>query len=143
MTRHAAVYAAKVANHSADAHRRQSVAAIAEPLLEGLGPGEHRFQPAEFRALAMFLLEGEQKRLERALQADRFKILELEIICERELTSDNTMTLSEFARMHGVPRVTLLDWADRLKLRSLRRGNRKLFHTEDLVRFLSDHKRKG
>lgn len=129
----------KLSKEDKEARHRRAVAKVAEPLLKGMPQtGTHHFPPKEFRALAQYLFESEPTKLARALRSDRFKLLTLEFVCDRTHADLTMMTLSEFARLHRVPRVTLLDRADREALKSKAVGNRKLFYVTDLTRLLSD-----
>jgi hypothetical protein len=131
-------YAEKVAKADKEARHRRAVAKVAEPLLEGLPQtGTHHFPPVEFRALAQYLYEGEPQKLARALKKDRFKILELEFVCKRG--GGELITISDFARSHGVPRRTLHDRAAKAGLVSKTSGLRKLYETVELNALLAEH----
>jgi hypothetical protein len=121
---------------------RHAIAKVAEPLLEGLTPGKHTFQLVQFQALAAYLFGEDTDRLEKAIATDKFSIrvsktTRLDVVCDRELNTDNTVTLTGFARAHGVPRQTLADWSVRHSLRFIRVGNRKCYDPKDLSRFLT------
>jgi len=131
-------YVEKLTQTEAEARHRRAVAKVAEPLLSGLTPGVHRFPPEQFRALAQYIFESEPHKIARAVRRERFKILALEFVCDRSSTVADMMTISEFARLHRVARVTILDRADKQGLPSRAIGNKKLFYVVDLTRLLSE-----
>ena len=116
---------------------------MVEPLLDRLRAGVNNFASDEFRALVSYFLGDDIKRRDIALASDRFRLLEVEIVCERELTFRNGVTVSDFAREHGVAQQTLSDRAGKAGLRFLRIGNRKLFFPEDLASILPTKTRHG
>jgi excisionase family DNA binding protein len=111
--------------------------------------GVHRLSPIDFRAIAIYVFGADPGKLRRALRSDRFSISSAEIVssvefvCDRVLSADNTMTVSEFARLHGIARRTLADWAASLCLRHFSQGNRKRFYIADLDAFLAADRRRG
>jgi hypothetical protein len=112
--------------------RRRAAAKIAEPLLAGLKPGEHRFNAGQFRALAEYLFDGEPGRIARAVKRDHFKILALKFVCDRKLTSENTMTVMEYAKARGIPHPTVSRHVNASPLKFFRLLGKRRYHINDL-----------
>jgi hypothetical protein len=142
--RHEHAYPKRIAGHAAEMARKRLVAKIAEPLLDGLSPrGVYRFPPEQFRALAEFLLEDEPGKFEMAVARDRFRVITLEFVCDRELTLFNTMTVSEFARARGVLQRTMAYRVSKSQMRCVIFGKTKRYDIRDLEQLLENTGRKG
>lgn len=131
-------YAKRVRRHASEDKAQRRASRRVESLLDRLEPGINRFPAADFQALVAYFLGDDIRRRDQALSDDRFRILEVEIVCERKLTFRNGVTVSEFARQHSVPQQTLCDRAGKAGLRFLRIGNRKFFFPADLASLLPD-----
>jgi hypothetical protein len=130
-------YSARTVERFAQEDRRaRNVAKMAEPLLDRLKAGVNAFASEDFRALVSYFLGDDIGRRDRALAEDRFKLLEVEIVCERKLTFRNGVTVSDFARQHDIKRITLYKRVNKAGLRFLKVGNRKLYYPEDLASLL-------
>jgi len=116
---------------------------MVEPILDRLRAGTNAFGSEEFRALVTYFLGDDIRRRDLALAEDRFRLLDVEIVCERKLTFRNGVTVSDFARQHGVNQSTMWYRVDKAGLRFLKIGNKKLFFPEDLSSLLSNGKRNG
>jgi hypothetical protein len=103
-----------------------------EPMLDRLKPGANSFNAEDFRALVGYFLGDDIRRRDQAFLDDRFRILNVEIVCERELTFRNGITVSEFARQHGIGQRTLWYRVSRAGFKFLRFGSKKLYYPEDL-----------
>ncbi len=130
-------YVQRVERYASEDRRARKVAKMVEPILDRLRAGTNSFASEEFRALVSYFLGDNVKRRDRALAEDRFRLLDVEIVCERKLTFRNGVTVSEFARKHSVPQRTLWGRAAKAGFRFLRIGNRKLFFPEDLASLLA------
>lgn len=130
-------YVRKVASHAAESRRDRKARIMVEPLLDKLKPGHNQFSPEEFRALAVYFLADDRGRFERAISDDKFAILGVIIGCERKLTYRNGVTVSEFARTHGVNQSTLWYRVDKSGFAFLKIGAKKLYYPEDLASLLS------
>ena len=132
MSGEGAKYARQVERYRAEDRRARKVSQVVEPLLDRLRAGVNNFASDEFRALVSYFLGDDIKRRDIALASDRFRLLEVEIVCERELTFRNGVTVSDFAREHGIRQDTLWRRAHKAGIRSMWMGGRKLYFPEDL-----------
>ena len=108
----------------------------AAPLAASLTPGINYFEPKPYRDLVYFFLEG--TATDAALESGKFTVARfVRIVRVRE---GSLVTLSELARITGIPRVTLWDLADRCRFPFKRVGNKKLFNIHDIRTYLSDRR---
>jgi len=121
-----------------EALEKQAAAEVAEPLLRGLPPGRHWFGPAEYQALAWYLLGyvDEDRALHRALSSDSFSVSAIEFCCARDFDSEKWISVSEFARRTGSERRTLAKRCSNAHLRGVTRGKQVLYDVADLNRLL-------
>jgi hypothetical protein len=131
--------------HFMESRERQATADIAEPLLFGLEPGRHWFAPREYRAVAEYLLGTESRRFVRAIEQDRFTLLDgrAEFVCIRDVAPGQWVSVSEYARLRGAERRTLAKRCSNADLRSIQKGKQKLYDIKDLERLLEPKTRKG
>jgi len=140
--RHASAYARKAAGHAAECKRQSEIAQIAEPVLEGLEPGDHLLTAAQYRAVAEYIFSGDEdtQKLKRAIEKREFALTGFRFFCD---AADATTTLREFSRETGIPETTLRRHAAQLKMHFKFRGNRKLYNLNELRAICANIERNG
>ncbi len=141
MTRHSAAYAKKAAGMAAESKRQAAISRLAEPILEDLKEGTHQLSVEDYRAVAEYLLCGEDdgQKLAKALASNSFTLgvpalgEVFKFWCDPNLANEPTTTLREHSRSSGVAESTLRLKAAQLGLQFRRVGNKKLYLIKELT----------
>lgn len=151
MTRHNAAYAKKAAGMAAESKRQAAISRIAEPILEDLKEGTHQLTVENFRAVAEYLLSGEDDsaKLAKAFSTNTFSLAVPDLgevfkfWCDPALSIENTESLASYARRTGFPRRSLRRYVATAKLNLIRVGREKRYLIHELDQLVATNSRKG
>lgn len=121
-----------VMRHRLEDMEQKELLKRAAPLAASLDYGINYFEPKPYRDLAYFFLEG--AKVDDALEAGTFTVERFyKIVRTRE---GSMMTVSELARVTGVPQKTLWRWVTNSDIPYRSIGNKKLYNIKDIESLL-------
>jgi hypothetical protein len=127
---------ARAERYAAEDREAQAAADVVEPLLSRLKPGRHYFGPAQFEALARYLLI-DVVPMGRALQEGRFSLHGMYVQRVDRMTASRMVTASALARSTGKPQRTLARLLANSGLAYWARGSEKLYNIDDVRKLLA------
>jgi len=127
---------ANAARHSVEDFDLKKLERRAEPLVLLIKPGRNWFMPRQFMDLCLYLLNEQQ--IAYALDSGRFVMGGAEVIRTKHVDEARLITLGALSKLTGVPRRTLVDLAARCQVPFIRRGQKKLFHIDEIRQHLAE-----